>query len=89
MLSGNVVVATLENVLKTIPNNEVENIAAFMKGYYLIQENKVIPEQNITYTTESIDVSKAKLKFHDIPRKMPQKKWSEENKEKETILRRL
>ena len=28
LLSGNVVVATLENVLKTIPNNEVENIAA-------------------------------------------------------------
>lgn len=73
LLSGNVVVATLENVLKTIPNNEVENIAAFMKGYYLLQENKVVPEQNITYTTESIDVSKAKLKFHDIPRENAQK----------------
>ena len=79
LLSGNVVVATLENVLKTIPNNEVENIAAFMKGYYLIQENKVIPEQNITYTTESIDVSKAKLKFHDIPR---------ENASKEMVRRK-
>lgn len=36
VLSGNVVVATLENVLKTIPKEEIENIAAFMRGYYLI-----------------------------------------------------
>lgn len=82
-------VATLENVLKTIPNNEVENIAAFMKGYYLIQENKVIPEQNITYTTESIDVSKAKLKFHDIPRENASKEMVRRKQGKETILRRL
>lgn len=69
VLSGNVVVATLENVLKTIPKEEVENIAAFMKGYYLLQEEQAVMERNITYTTESIDTSEAKLICRDIPKK--------------------
>lgn len=69
VLSGNVVMATLENVLKTIPNEEIENIAAFMRGYYLLQEESTESGQNVTYTTESIDVSTAKLFCRDIPKK--------------------
>ena len=69
VLSGNVVMATLENVLKTIPNEEIENIAAFMRGYYLLQEESTESGQNVTYTTESIDVSNAKLFCRDIPKK--------------------
>lgn len=69
VLSGNVVVATLENVLMTIPKQETENIAAFMKGYYLLQEETVASRQNITYTTESIDTSNAKLFCRGIPQK--------------------
>ena len=69
VLSGNVVMATLENVLKTIPKEEIENIAAFMRGYYLLQEESTELGQNITYTTESIDVSNAKLFCRDIPKK--------------------
>ena len=61
--------ATLENVLKTIPKEEIENIAAFMRGYYLLQEESTELGQNITYTTESIDVSNAKLFCRDIPKK--------------------
>lgn len=74
VLSGNVVVATLENVLKTIPKDEVENIAAFMKGYYLLHEEQSVAVQNITYTTESIDTSKAKLFYRDIPKKSIEKR---------------
>lgn len=69
VLSGNIVMATLENVLKTIPNEEIENIAAFMRGYYLLQEESTELGQNVTYTTESIDVSNAKLFCRDIPKK--------------------
>lgn len=68
-LSGNVVVATLENVLNTIPTEQAQNIAAFMKGYYLLQEETQMGIRNITYTTESIDTSEAKLVYKDIPRK--------------------
>ncbi len=73
VLSGNVVVATLENVLKTIPKEEIENIAAFMRGYYLLQEEPTASGRNITYTTESIDISNAKLICRDIPKKSAEK----------------
>lgn len=89
VLSGNVVVGTLENVLKTIPKEEVENIAAFMKGYYLLQEKQEASGRNITYTTESIDTSKAKLFFRDVPKKSVKKETKKRNKEKEIILRQL
>lgn len=69
VLSGNVVLATLENVLKTIPKEEIENIAAFMRGYYLLQKKSTESGQNVTYTTESIDISNAKLFCRDIPKK--------------------
>lgn len=69
VLSGNVVLATLENVLKTIPKEEIENIAAFLRGYYLLQEESTASGQNVTYITESIDISNAKLFCRDIPKK--------------------
>lgn len=69
VLSGNVVVATLDNVLMTIPKEEVKNIAAFMKGYYLLQEEQTVLEQKITYMTESIDISSAKLIYQGVPKK--------------------
>lgn len=69
VLSGNVVMATLENVLKTIPKEEIENIAAFMRGYYLLQEESTASGQNVTYTTDSIDISNAKLFCRDVPKK--------------------
>ncbi len=73
ILSGNVVVATLENVLKTIPKEEVKNVAAFMEGYYLLQEEQQVAVRNITYTTESIDTSEAKLICRDVPKKSLEK----------------
>lgn len=73
VLSGNVVVATLENVLETIPKEEIENIAAFMRGYYLLQEEPATSGQNITYMTESIDTSNAKLFYREIPKKSAEK----------------
>jgi len=65
ILSGNVVTATLENVLNTIPDEA--GMAAFMKGYYLLQSEESVQVNKITYSTESIDVSGAALVESPVP----------------------
>lgn len=87
VLSGNVVVATLENVLKTIPKEAIDNIAAFMRGYYLLQEEPTASVRNITYTMESIDISNAKLICQDIPKKCAEKGMTKKKQGKRDYIK--
>lgn len=63
VLSGNTVIANLENVIKSIPNENHLYLVSFMSGYSLITSKNNM----VMYTTDSIDVSNAVLNKKEIP----------------------
>ena len=67
VMSGNMIVASYEDVINTIPKDDPDNLRAFIEGYNLLRKESG-SRKKVTYQTESIDVSSAVLKIKNVPK---------------------
>lgn len=67
VMSGNRIVASYEDVINTIPNDDPDDLRAFIEGYNLLRKDSG-NKKRVTYQTESIDVSSAVLKINSAPK---------------------